>query len=302
MAKKKLKSKKQLKDQEEHTIEAEEQRGDDELAADCVVEERDLYEVLGVEKSASPAEIRKAYHRMALSLHPDKNPGDESAKDKFQTLQRIFGVLSDPEKRAIYDRTGSIEDSELAGQKFGDLYDYYRAMFNQVTEHDIEQFEVEYRGSAEEAQDLKRHYTRFQGDMRKVMAWVMCSRDDLDSHRFMDILDAAIQAGEVEASKKYKKWAADVAKRPPSGHDPLAVTESDKKAKKKDVAQNGDLMALIKGRQKERSEDLFASLEAKYAGKDKRGREKKSKRKADAQEHEPSEEEFQAAKKQAFKK
>ena len=44
------------------------------------------------------AEIRKAYHKLALRLHPDKNPGDEAAKDKFQTLQKVFAILSDPDK------------------------------------------------------------------------------------------------------------------------------------------------------------------------------------------------------------
>jgi DnaJ family protein C protein 9 len=57
-----------------------------------------LYEALGVEKDADAAAIRKAYLKFAVQLHPDKNPDDAEAKERFQTLQKIYAVLSDPEK------------------------------------------------------------------------------------------------------------------------------------------------------------------------------------------------------------
>lgn len=57
-----------------------------------------IYDALGVDKSAEPSEIRKAYLKLAVQLHPDKNPDDEQAKEKFQTLQKIYSILSDPEK------------------------------------------------------------------------------------------------------------------------------------------------------------------------------------------------------------
>jgi DnaJ family protein C protein 9 len=57
-----------------------------------------LYEALGIEKTAEASEIRKAYLKFAVQLHPDKNPDDEEAKERFQTLQKIYSVLSDPEK------------------------------------------------------------------------------------------------------------------------------------------------------------------------------------------------------------
>lgn len=69
-------------------------------------EKRDYYEVLGLSKNADEAEIKKAYRKLAIKYHPDKNPGDASAEDKFKEAAEAYEILSNAEKRAQYDRFG----------------------------------------------------------------------------------------------------------------------------------------------------------------------------------------------------
>jgi molecular chaperone DnaJ len=69
-------------------------------------QKRDYYEVLGISKNADEAEIKKAYRKLAIKFHPDKNPGDTTAEDKFKEAAEAYEVLSSAEKRAQYDRFG----------------------------------------------------------------------------------------------------------------------------------------------------------------------------------------------------
>ena len=73
---------------------------------------RDFYHVLGVERSATTEDIKKAYRKLAVKYHPDKNPGDKSAEDKFKELGEAYEVLSSPDKRPAYDRFGHQESDD----------------------------------------------------------------------------------------------------------------------------------------------------------------------------------------------
>src|SRR5260370_33997804 len=72
---------------------------------------KDYYEILGVKKSASAEEIRKAFRKLARKYHPDVNPGDKSAEEKFKVLSEANDVLSDSKKRKIYDQIGFYSDN-----------------------------------------------------------------------------------------------------------------------------------------------------------------------------------------------
>ena len=79
------------------------------------MEKRDYYEVLGVDKNASADEIKKAYRKKAIQYHPDKNPGDKEAEEKFKEAAEAYDVLSNPEKRSRYDQFGHAGVSGAAG-------------------------------------------------------------------------------------------------------------------------------------------------------------------------------------------
>ena len=76
---------------------------------------RDYYEVLSVGRSASEQELKSAYRRLAVQHHPDKNPDDARAEDKFKEAAEAYAVLSDPEQRRRYDRFGHAGVSSGAG-------------------------------------------------------------------------------------------------------------------------------------------------------------------------------------------
>lgn len=71
----------------------------------------DYYKVLGVKRDAKPDEIKKAYRRLARKYHPDVNPGDKASEERFKQMSEAFDVLSDPKKRAVYDRFGEYSDN-----------------------------------------------------------------------------------------------------------------------------------------------------------------------------------------------
>jgi molecular chaperone DnaJ len=88
---------------------------------------RDYYEVLSIQRSAAPEEIKKAYRRLALKFHPDRNPGDKEAEEKFKEAAEAYSVLIDPQKRGIYDRYGY---DGLRGEGFGGFSGFNSSVFS----------------------------------------------------------------------------------------------------------------------------------------------------------------------------
>lgn len=98
---------------------------------------RDYYEILIVERMASSEEIKKSYRKLAVKFHPDKNPGDKTAEEKFKELSEAYEILSDPQKRALYDQHGHAAFDRRAGGfgrsagggGFHDPFDIFREVF-----------------------------------------------------------------------------------------------------------------------------------------------------------------------------
>jgi len=111
------------------------------------VAKRDYYEILGVSRNASEEEIKKAYRKQAIKYHPDKNPGDKHAEEKFKEVGEAYEALGDPQQRAAYDRYGhdafDPRRRATAGGRggFHDPFDVFREAFGSGTVEDIfEQF------------------------------------------------------------------------------------------------------------------------------------------------------------------
>ena len=95
---------------------------------------RDFYEILEVDRGAGAEEIKKAYRKQAVKYHPDKNPGDKAAEEKFKELGEAYEILSDPQQRAVYDRHGHAAFDKRSGGGFGrgqahDPFDIFREVF-----------------------------------------------------------------------------------------------------------------------------------------------------------------------------
>ena len=99
-----------------------------------MAEKRDYYEVLGVGKNATPEELKKAYRKLALQYHPDRNPGDKEAEEKFKEAAEAYEVLSNPEKRQRYDQFGFAGMSGAGGysgqgMSMDDIFSHFGDIF-----------------------------------------------------------------------------------------------------------------------------------------------------------------------------
>lgn len=99
------------------------------------VKKKDFYTILEVDKKATSEEIKKSYRKLALKYHPDKNPGNDEAVEKFKEISEAYAILSDDEKRKMYDLTGGTDEDVFGG---GDVDPFH--IFNSIFKQHMEQF------------------------------------------------------------------------------------------------------------------------------------------------------------------
>ncbi|CAH0519528.1 unnamed protein product [Peronospora belbahrii] len=279
-----------------------------EFGKDC-----DLYAVMGVTRSATEKEITRAYHKLALKYHPDKQRGNEAscieAKGKFQAVSAIHSILSNKDARAVYDESGTIvsDDQDVKSASFHMWTQYFARIFPKVSKEDIKTFEKQYRHSEEERHDVMSAYTKYKGEMPKILDTIMLSTDD-DEARFAEMIQEAIEIEEIKLFPTWRKYVKEQSK-PKKTKKSLAVQKRKQAKREKEAHEAEELFNKIRGNQQTRREELdstalsterkcefeslLGSLEARFT---KKG--KQSKRKAALQDQgEPSEEEFSAAQK-----
>ncbi|EDV27778.1 uncharacterized protein TRIADDRAFT_21399 [Trichoplax adhaerens] len=239
---------------------------------------RDLYQIIGVDKSASSSEVKRAYYKLSLKVHPDRvDEGErESSTKKFQVLGRIHSVLSNSDARALYDESGEILDEDLPeAQQDRDWSQYWRLLFPKITLKDIQEFETKYRNSAEEKNDLIGYYVQLEGDMETIMENMMCSRIE-DENRYYKILNPLIESGELPEFKSFQRDSKKRKKRKKNAEK--EAREATKLKQELGINESNDLTSMILKRQENRmrqSENFLASLEAKYANSSKKGKKRK---------------------------
>jgi molecular chaperone DnaJ len=106
---------------------------------------RDFYDVLGVSKNASPDELKSAYRKLAVKHHPDKNPGDKAAEDKFKEASEAYGILSDKEKKQNYDNFGHAAFEGGGGRQSGGFgtFQIFLRIFLEILEVEEDQEAIE---------------------------------------------------------------------------------------------------------------------------------------------------------------
>ncbi|KAL2101733.1 hypothetical protein ACEWY4_003494 [Coilia grayii] len=224
-----------------------------------------LYEVLGVNKEASDADVRRAYYKVSLQVHPDRAQGDELATEKFQALGKVYEVLKDKDQRAIYDEQGIVDEESDCLDQDRNWEEYWRLLFPKISLADIQEFEKKYKGTAEEKEDLSRLYTQHEGDMDQIMAAALFAEDD-EEPRIRGILQDLVDAEELPA---YKAFTHESAKKRSSRKRRAQKEreEAEELQKEMGISSNDSLEALIKRRQKSSEHgfnSLIAGLEAKY--------------------------------------
>jgi len=115
----------------------------------------DYYQTLEIDRNASDADIKKAYRRLALKFHPDRNPDDKGAEEKFKEINEAYACLSNPEKKSHYDQFGTAEGAGAGFGGFGDFSSNFGDIFEDVFGNIFGDFAGRQRNRPSKGADLR---------------------------------------------------------------------------------------------------------------------------------------------------
>merc|ERR1719273_1297323 len=212
-------------------------------------------------------------------VHPDRvgETERESCTRKFQCVGAVYAVLSDQERRGLYDETGEVEDEmDPLQDKDKDWEEYWRIHFPKISVQDIEKFEEEYRESEEEREDLKKAYIEAEGDMGQILDTVMCAREE-DEERFRNMINEMIKNKEVKKFKAFSK-VSKAEKENRKREREKEAREAEEAAQELGLGSGEDsLRSLILARQSNRAsaaESFLDGLAEKYSKKSSKSKKK----------------------------
>lgn len=206
--------------------------------------------------------VKKAYYKISLIVHPDRVEESEKqeATEKFKVLSKIYTILTDQNKRALYDEHGVIDDDDDSGFNWLQMWQQF---FKPITVEDINNYEKEYVGSETERTDIKKSYLNGKGCLNYMMDHVQFM-DCKDEPRIIGIVKEMIASGEVpeykvcteeptvKRNRRHKKYAREA-------QESAAIKAAEKK---KNPQLSLEQQIALKQTQRERN---FASLLEKYS-------------------------------------
>ena len=210
-----------------------------------------LYSLLGVEKTATNAEIKKAYRRLVFVYHPDKNKTDPDAGSKFANITRAYKILSNPDSRRIYDETGDYDDEDEGKINIAETLKYFRKIYSPK---DIESFHDKYINSKDEEEDLINFYNSNGGDIKKILEWIPYSTND-DVQRYIKIYEKLFKKKTLTKTKKFDETKNKVE----------LLKEDAEEAKEAEKEMDNLTKAIIGNKRKRNFSNYLDNLKERYA-------------------------------------
>ena len=227
---------------------------DEDIDSEISEKKENLYSLLNLDKNATKSQIKKSYRELVFKYHPDKNKNDPEAAEKFSNIARAYKILSNDETRKVYDETGEYDLENQPPIDITNTLNYFRKIFS---EDDIINFEKKYINSAEEEEDLIEFYNLNNGNIRKILENIPCSKNN-DVERFKKKFEELFKNKKLKKNKNYEE----------SKNNIILLKEDAKEAKEAQETLNKLSQQIMLNKKKRNYDDYLGMLMNKYCDED----------------------------------